>query len=91
MFFAYSIRESKDGSPTLCLMWQDLLGYNGDSVVMKVEKARSALEDGLRRVEDIVPQTIGCQVIRGKEYLGSIYVKNNEPIFVVVTSRKRDL
>ncbi|GJT38520.1 hypothetical protein Tco_0938385 [Tanacetum coccineum] len=34
----------------------------GDSVVMKFEKARSALEDGLRRVEDIVPQTIGCQI-----------------------------
>ena len=34
----------------------------GDSVVLKFEKARRALEDGLRRVEDIVPQSIGCQV-----------------------------
>ncbi|GJR92274.1 U-box domain-containing protein 45-like protein, partial [Tanacetum coccineum] len=34
----------------------------GDSVVMKFERARSALEDSLRRVEDIVPQTIGCQI-----------------------------
>lgn len=34
----------------------------GDSVGSKFEKARSALEDGLRRVEDIVPQAIGCQV-----------------------------
>lgn len=35
----------------------------GDSVVLKFEKARCALEDGLARVEDIVPQSIGCQVI----------------------------
>ncbi|KAI3733372.1 hypothetical protein L6452_12815 [Arctium lappa] len=38
------------------------LAITGDSVVLKFEKARSALEDGLRRVEDIVPQTIGCQI-----------------------------
>lgn len=35
----------------------------GDSVLLKFEKARSALADSLRRVEDIVPQSIGCQVI----------------------------
>nr|GEW08616.1 U-box domain-containing protein 45 [Tanacetum cinerariifolium] len=59
---------------TLPSIYQNLLGYNGDSIVMKVEKTRLALEDSLRRIEDIVPQTIGCQVqvIRGKEYLGSI-------------------
>lgn len=38
------------------------LAITGDSIVLKFEKARSALEDGLRRVEDIVPQTIGCQI-----------------------------
>lgn len=38
------------------------LAITGDSVVLKFEKARSALEDGLRRVEDIVPQTIGSQI-----------------------------
>ncbi|KAJ9554512.1 hypothetical protein OSB04_018557 [Centaurea solstitialis] len=38
------------------------LAITGDSVVLKFEKARSALEDGLRRVEDIVPQSIGCQI-----------------------------
>ncbi|CAI9093230.1 OLC1v1028679C1 [Oldenlandia corymbosa var. corymbosa] len=38
------------------------LAITGDSVVLKFEKARSALEDGLRRVEDIVPQAIGCQI-----------------------------
>nr|XP_043636884.1 U-box domain-containing protein 45-like [Erigeron canadensis] len=38
------------------------LAITGDSVVLKFEKARSALEDGLRKVEDIVPQTIGCQI-----------------------------
>lgn len=35
----------------------------GDSVLLKFEKARCALMDSLRRVEDIVPQSIGCQVI----------------------------
>ncbi|KAK1377342.1 RING-type E3 ubiquitin transferase [Heracleum sosnowskyi] len=39
------------------------LAITGDSVVLKFEKARSALEDGLRRVEDIVPQAIGCQIV----------------------------
>ena len=34
----------------------------GDSVFSKFEKTRSALEDSLKRVEDIVPQSIGCQV-----------------------------
>ncbi|XP_059657712.1 U-box domain-containing protein 45-like [Cornus florida] len=38
------------------------LAITGDSVVLKFEKARSALEDSLRRVEDIVPQAIGCQI-----------------------------
>ena len=41
----------------------------GDSVLTKLEKARCALEDSLRRVEDIVPQSIGCQV-RFLFYLG---------------------
>lgn len=38
------------------------LAITGDSVVLKFEKARCALEDGLARVEDIVPQNIGCQI-----------------------------
>ena len=41
-----------------------LQAITGDSVVLKFEKARSALQDSLRRVEDIVPQTIGSQVIQ---------------------------
>lgn len=35
----------------------------GDSVFLKFEKARCALVESLRRVDDIVPQSIGCQVI----------------------------
>lgn len=35
----------------------------GDSVVVKFEKAKFALEDSLRRVNDIVPEAIGCEVI----------------------------
>ncbi|PON82818.1 Beta-catenin [Trema orientale] len=38
------------------------LAITGDSVLTKFEKARCALEDSLRRVEDIVPQSIGCQI-----------------------------
>ncbi|RDX92688.1 U-box domain-containing protein 6, partial [Mucuna pruriens] len=38
------------------------LAITGDSVLLKFEKAKCALEDSLRRVEDIVPQSIGCQV-----------------------------
>ena len=34
----------------------------GDSVLLKFEKAKCALGDSLKRVEDIVPQSIGCQV-----------------------------
>ncbi|KAM7269766.1 hypothetical protein ACFE04_025263 [Oxalis oulophora] len=39
------------------------LGITGDSVLSKFEKARSALADSLRRVEDIVTQSIGCQIL----------------------------
>ncbi|KAL3501035.1 hypothetical protein ACH5RR_035484 [Cinchona calisaya] len=38
------------------------LAITGDSVVLKFEKARCALDNGLRRVEDIVLQAIGCQI-----------------------------
>ncbi|KAL7586268.1 U-box domain-containing protein 45 [Lactuca sativa] len=38
------------------------LAITGDSVVLKFEKARSSLEDSLRRVEDIVPQAIASQI-----------------------------
>ncbi|KAJ8747279.1 hypothetical protein K2173_013105 [Erythroxylum novogranatense] len=39
------------------------LAITGDSVLLRFERARSALVDGLRRVEDIVPQSIGCQQV----------------------------
>ncbi|CAN1152452.1 U-box domain-containing protein 6 [Linum perenne] len=39
------------------------LAITGDSVLLKFERARSSLADGLRRVEDIVPQSIGCQIL----------------------------
>ncbi|CAA2999201.1 U-box domain-containing 45-like [Olea europaea subsp. europaea] len=38
------------------------LALTGDSVVLKFERARCALQDSLRRVEDIVPQSIRCQI-----------------------------
>jgi hypothetical protein len=39
------------------------LAITGDSVVLKFEKAKSSLTDSLRRVEDIVQQSIGSQVV----------------------------
>ncbi|KAK6922386.1 U-box domain [Dillenia turbinata] len=38
------------------------LAITGDSVLSKFEKARSALVDCLRRVQDTVPQAIGSQI-----------------------------
>ncbi|PIN15113.1 Ubiquitin--protein ligase [Handroanthus impetiginosus] len=48
------------------------LAITGDSVVLKFEKARCALEDSLKRVEDIVPQTIGGQIAEILVELGRI-------------------
>ncbi|KAL2519698.1 U-box domain-containing protein 6 [Abeliophyllum distichum] len=45
------------------------LAITGDSIVSKFEKARCALEDSLRLVEDIVPQAIGSQI---EEILGEL-------------------
>jgi hypothetical protein len=39
------------------------LAITGDAVLLKFEKAKIALIDGLKRVEDIVPSSIGSQVI----------------------------
>lgn len=38
------------------------LAITGDSVLLKFDKARSGLADSLRRVEDIVPQSVGLQI-----------------------------
>jgi hypothetical protein len=35
----------------------------GDSVLLKFEKAKCAIVDSLKLVEDIVSQSIACQVI----------------------------
>lgn len=59
----------KKGGGGLCLrlftigFFLIMQAITGDSVLLKFEKARCALEDSLRRVDDIVPQSIGCQVI----------------------------
>ncbi|XP_077227130.1 U-box domain-containing protein 6-like isoform X2 [Tasmannia lanceolata] len=39
------------------------LAITGDSVLLKFVKTKCALEESLRRVEDIVPQAIGCQIL----------------------------
>ncbi|XP_047173219.1 U-box domain-containing protein 45-like [Vigna umbellata] len=38
------------------------LAITADSVLLKFEKAKCALEDSLNGVKDIVPQSIGCQI-----------------------------
>ncbi|GAB2280610.1 hypothetical protein Dimus_015239 [Dionaea muscipula] len=38
------------------------LAITGDSVLLKFDRAKGALADSLRRVENIVPQSIGCQI-----------------------------
>ncbi|KAK4486079.1 hypothetical protein RD792_008746 [Penstemon davidsonii] len=48
------------------------LAVTGDAVILKFEKARCALEDSLRRVEDIVLQTISCQIAEIIGELGRI-------------------
>ncbi|KAK1272151.1 U-box domain-containing protein 45 [Acorus gramineus] len=53
------------------------LAITGDSILVKFEKARTALEESLRRVEDIVPQTIGCQILEiVGELEGTIFALN---------------
>ncbi|KAI9126078.1 hypothetical protein K1719_003496 [Acacia pycnantha] len=37
------------------------LAITADVVLLKFEKAKSAIKDGLRQVEDIVPRSIACQ------------------------------
>ncbi|URE10703.1 U-box domain-containing protein [Musa troglodytarum] len=39
------------------------LAITGDSILMKFEKAKCALQESLRRVEEIVPEHISCQII----------------------------
>ncbi|XP_020585586.1 U-box domain-containing protein 6-like [Phalaenopsis equestris] len=39
------------------------LAITGDSILMKFEKARCALQESLMNAQDIVPQAIGCQIM----------------------------
>ncbi|CAA7027577.1 unnamed protein product [Microthlaspi erraticum] len=39
------------------------LAITGDDVLLKFEKAKTALIDSLKRVEDIVPSSIGSQIV----------------------------
>ncbi|MBA0642503.1 hypothetical protein Goklo_026878 [Gossypium klotzschianum] len=39
------------------------LAITGDSVLLKFQRAKCALFDSLKRVEDMVPQSIGCQIL----------------------------
>ncbi|KAL4638677.1 hypothetical protein ACB092_03G163200 [Castanea dentata] len=53
------------------------LAITGDSVLLKFEKARCALEDSLKRVDDIVPQSIGCQIKHiGRELEDTVFALN---------------
>lgn len=48
----------------------------GDSVLVKFEKARRTLEESLKRVEDIVPQSIGSQVINKEDAISQFFHKH---------------
>ncbi|PKA66133.1 U-box domain-containing protein 6 [Apostasia shenzhenica] len=39
------------------------LAITGDSILMKFEKARCSLQESLTKVQEIVPQAVGCQVM----------------------------
>ncbi|KAA3465814.1 U-box domain-containing protein 6-like [Gossypium australe] len=39
------------------------LAITGDSVLLKFQRAKCALIDSLKRIEDMVPQSIGCQIL----------------------------
>ncbi|KAJ0972360.1 hypothetical protein J5N97_020319 [Dioscorea zingiberensis] len=57
------------------------LAITGDSILMKFERARCSLLESLRRVEDIVPEDIGCQII---ELVGEL----EETMFILDESEK---
>ncbi|XP_028127076.1 U-box domain-containing protein 6-like isoform X1 [Camellia sinensis] len=57
-----ALEKTKNVLQHCCECSKLYLAITGDSVVLKYEKARCALEDGLKRVKDIVPQSIGCQI-----------------------------
>jgi len=60
MFFFYKGSILLNNCTLSCIFCQAI---TGDSILLKFEKARCALQESLRRVEDIVAQAIGCQVL----------------------------
>ncbi|GMH26078.1 hypothetical protein Nepgr_027921 [Nepenthes gracilis] len=53
------------------------LAITGDSIILKFERAKHGLVDSLKRVEDIVPQSIGCQIAEiVSELEGTIFSLN---------------
>ncbi|MBA0823769.1 hypothetical protein Goarm_020475 [Gossypium armourianum] len=55
---------SKSGIQALCSLHIALeKAITGDSVLLKFQRAKCALIDSLKRVEDMVPQSIGCQIL----------------------------
>ncbi|CAN6483172.1 unnamed protein product [Victoria cruziana] len=51
------------------------LAITGDSVLLKFEKTRLALEESLKRVEDIVPHVTSCQIMSiVKELQGTVFL-----------------
>lgn len=58
------------------------LAITGDSILMKFEKARCALQESLKRVEEIVSQAVGCQIM---EMVGDL----ERTIFALDPSEKK--
>ena len=70
--YLVSFSLSLDAVPLFCVMVSSIPSISivpseqaitGDAVLLKFEKTKSALIDSLRRVEDIVPSSIGSQVM----------------------------
>ncbi|KAG6522625.1 U-box domain-containing protein 45-like [Zingiber officinale] len=57
------------------------LAITGESIIVKFEKAKCALGESLRRVEEIVPEPINCQII---EIIGGL----EEAVFELDQSEK---
>ncbi|GLU06190.1 hypothetical protein SLE2022_232410 [Rubroshorea leprosula] len=58
-----ALEKSKNILQHCCECSKLYLAITGDSVLLKFEKAKYALIDSLRRVEDIVPQLVGSPIL----------------------------
>lgn len=73
------------------------LAITGDSILLKFEKARCNLEESLKRVEDIVPEAIGHQILEivaeleGKVFsLDPVEKQVGDEVIMLLQQEKKD-